>query len=465
MNISRDHLSILLVVAALVLIAGFSGTAIAQSADPGDRPNILFIFTDDQGWNDLSVLMDEDIPESRSDYNRTPNIETIAERGMVFSNAYAAAPMCGPSRSSFHTGKSAAQAMYSATSDQVQATSMTIGELMQSAGYATAHFGKWSPGPPASGLEFYDVSDGNQGNGAGNTNDPENPKDIFGITDRAVAFIEESVESGRPFYMHLSHFAPHMAIQALEETVEAWQDVPPGPVHSDPSYGAMVADLDSGIGMVLDKLRDLGIEDNTYVIYTSDHGQGINASSNAPLTLGKGTLLEGGLRVPLIVSGPGIAPGSTSDVRTVSLDFYPTFAEIAGATASVPDDIEGGNLLPVLLNNGEGDIERTREELTFHFARPSGQPGSRAASSIYLDDYKLIKFYDTSSLHLFNIAEDIAEQNDLADQLPDRVAELHARMTSYLDSVNATIPDPSQARGSGQGPGGMGMGMGMGATQ
>ena len=461
MKMSRYLYSSILVISALATTVGLSGNAFAQSDD--DRPNILFIFTDDQGWNDLSVLMDRDIPESRSDYNHTPNIATIAERGMVFSNAYAAAPMCFSSRRSFHTGKSAAQSSYSDRAAELHETSMTIGELMQSAGYATAHFGKWSPGPPAAGLQFYDSSDGNQGNNAGNTDDPSNPKDIFGITERAVAFIEESVTAGRPFYMHLSHFAPHMAIQALEETIEAWQDVPPGPVHGDPAYAAMVQDLDSGIGALLDKLSELGIEDNTYVIYTSDHGQTINASSNAPLSLGKGTLWEGGLRVPLIVSGPGIPAGSTSGTRTVSLDFYPTFAEIADATASVPDDIEGGNLLPVLLNNGDGEIERPRDELIFHFGQPSGQPNSVAASSLYLDDYKLLKLYDTGTLHLFNITEDPAEQNDLAGQMPDRVADMHTRMTNYLDAVDANIPDPSQARGSGRGPGGMGMGMGMGA--
>ena len=458
MKIRRYRNSNILALCALASIVGLSGEAAAQSDD--DRPNILFIFTDDQGWNDLSVLMDENIPGSQSDYNRTPNIETIAERGMVFSNAYAAAPMCNPSRRSFHTGKSAAQSTYSDGAAELHETSTTIGELMQSAGYATAHFGKWSPGPPPAGLQFYDESDGNQGNGAGNTDDPNNPKDIFGITDRAVAFIEESVESGTPFYMHLSHFAPHMAIQALEETVNTWRDVPPGPVHSNPAYGAMVADLDTGIGTVLDKISELGVEDNTYVIYTSDHGQGINASSNAPLTFGKGTLWEGGIRVPFIISGPGIAPGSRSDVRTVSLDFYPTFAQIAGATESVPDDIEGGNLLPVLFNNGEGEIERARDDLIFHFGQPSGQPNSVAASSIYISDYKLLKLYDTGSLQLFNIAEDPAEQNDLADQIPDRVTEMHARMTSYLESVNASIPDPSRARGSGMGPG-----MGMGPAQ
>ncbi len=450
----------------LVSMAGFASDARTQTRAGESRPNILFIVADDQGWNDLSVPMHDGLSGSKSDYYRTPNIERIAENGMRFSSAYAAAPMCGPSRSALHVGKSAAQIVYADTADEVEAASMTIGEMMQSAGYATAHFGKWSPGPPATGLEFYDESDGAQGNGGGNINEPGNPKDIFGITQRAIAFIETSVAAGKPFYMQLSHFAPHMGIHALEETIEEWQSVTPGTVHSDPAYAAMTENLDTGIGMVLDKLHDLGVEENTYVIYTSDHGQAINASTNLPLAHGKGTLWEGGMRVPFIASGPGIMPGTISDTRIVSLDLFPTFAELAGITESLPDDLEGGSLVPAL-SGGESEVRRAREELVFHFAQPSGQPNSRAASSFYLGDYKLLKFYDTGELLLFDITEDPSEQNDLADSMPARVENMHTRLTSYLDAVNATIPDPSTSGaggGAGMGMGG-GMGMGMSAAQ
>ena len=157
----------------------------------------------------------------------------------------------------------------------------------------------------------------------------------------------------------------------------------------------MTENLDTGIGMVLDKIEELGVADNTYVIYTSDHGQSVYASTNAPLNWGKGTLWDGGLRVPLIVSGPGIAAGTRSDARTVSLDFFPTFAELAGVAGAPPQDIDGGSLLPVLYNGGAGDVQRARDELIFHFAQPSGQPNSVAASAIYVDEYKLLKHYDT----------------------------------------------------------------------
>ena len=451
-----------LVAATLLAAAPFA------PGQDGAAPNIILIVADDQGWNHLSVQMDDELAGSGSDYFQTPNIDRIAAAGMRFPNAYAAAPMCGPSRIALHYGKGTAQVVYSDAAEDMRAESMTIGEMMQSAGYATAHFGKWSPGAPESGLQYYDANDGTAGNADGNVDDPANPKDIFGITERAVAFMEASVEAGQPFYMQLSHYAPHVGFQALDETVEKWERIEPGEIHADPVYAAMTEDLDTGIGMVLDKLQDLGVEDNTYVIYTSDHGQTINRSTNQPLRLGKGTLWEGGMRVPFIVSGPGIAAGTISDARVVSLDFFPTFAELAGVNESLPDDLEGGSLVPLLQEEGDGEVRRPREELVFHFAQPSGQPESRPSSSIYLANYKLLKFYDTGDLQLFDIAQDLREQQDLAGRMPERVEELHQRLMSYLDDVDATIPDPSTMT-PGAAPGaGMGMGagaMGMGVEQ
>ncbi|MDE0002167.1 MAG: sulfatase [Rhodospirillaceae bacterium] len=463
MSIHLNRLAAVCLAVGLASINGFASSAFAQSGGGQSRPNIVFILADDQGWNHLSVPMHDGIAGSGSDYFRTPNIERIAASGMRFSSAYAAAPMCGPSRAALHFGKSAAQVMYSDSADEVQAESMTIGELMQSAGYETAHFGKWWPGPSPTGLKFYDESDGAAGNDDGNLNDPANPKDIFGITERAIAFMEASVDAGNPFYMQLSHYAPHLGFHALAETIERWQDVEPGEIHSDPVYAAMTENLDTGIGRVLDKLQDLGIEDNTYVIYTSDHGQTANRSTNAPLAHGKGTLWDGGMRVPFIVSGPGVMPGTISDSRVVLVDLFPTFAELAGVTESAPDDLEGGSLVPLLHGSGDVDVQRAREELVFHYARPSGNPDFRASSSIYLENYKLLKFYDTGELLLFDIAADPREQHELADRMPAMVEELHMRLTGYLEEVNATIPHPFTLA-PGVGPGGA-MGMGMAATQ
>ena len=464
-------------VARILIAASLLASAPFASGQDSSPPNIILIIADDQGWNHLSVPMHDEIPGSGSDYFRTPNIERIAAAGMRFSSAYAGAPMCGPSRAALHFGKSAAQVMYSDSADEVQAASTTIGELMQSAGYATAHFGKWWPGPSTTGLQFYDESDGEAGNDDGNENDPANPKDIFGITERATAFMEASVEAGKPFYMQLSHYAPHVGFHALAETIAKWQAIEPGEIHTDPVYAAMTENLDTGVGRVLDKLQDLGIDENTYVIYTSDHGQTVNRSTNLPLSHGKGTLWEGGMRVPFIVSGPGVRPGTISDSRIVLVDLLPTFAELAGATESAPDDLEGGSLVPLLHGSVDDEVQRAREELVFHYARASGNPAFRGSSSIYFENFKLLKFYDTGELLLFDIAEDPREQDELSDRMPEIVEELHMRLTGYLDEVNAMIPDPSTsapgegpdgAMGMGMATGmatGMGMGMGLTATQ
>lgn len=434
---------------ALGLTLVLASSAVAQSTQ---QPNIVFFFSDDQGWNHHSVPMFEEAASANSEFFQTPNIERIAEAGMRFSTAYSAAPMCNPSRRSMHSGRSMSQVMFSGESEEQQAEALTIGEMMQSAGYRTAHLGKWSPGPATSGLDFYDVSDGGFGNGDGNYNTPGDPKQIFGITDRANAFIEDSVEAGQPFYIQFSHFGPHSPAHALDETMEKWNQLSQ-PNNPNPALSAMTEDLDTGVGAILDKLEELGISDNTYVVYTSDHGQTPNLSRNAPLTSGKGTLWEGGIRVPFIVSGPGIEAGTISHTRTVSLDLFPTFAELAGINYPLPDNLEGGNLMPLLLGDSS-EIRRPREELIFHFPSGSGQADFRPMSSLYLGDYKLVKLYDTNELMLFNITEDIAEQLDFAESMPDRTAELDNMLVSYLDEMGVNV-FTSQTTGGAMG-GGMG---------
>lgn len=435
----------------LSLTLVLASSALAQNT----QPNIVFFLADDQGWNHHSVPMFEELSSANSNFFQTPNIERIAESGMRFSTAYSAGPMCNPSRRSLHSGRSMSQVMFSGESEEEQAEALTIGEMMQSAGYRTAHFGKWSPGPAVSGLDFYDVSDGPLGNGDGNLNESGDPKQVFGISDRANAFIESSVSAGQPFYMQLSHFAPHTQTHALQETLDKWNALNQTD-NPSAALSAMTEDLDKGVGAVLDKLIELGVSENTYVIYSSDHGQTLGASGNMPLTSGKGTLWEGGIRVPFIVSGPGIESGSISHTRTVSLDLYPTFAELAGVNYALPENIEGGSLLPVLYGVND-EIYRPREELIFHFPSGSGQADFRPMSSLYLDDYKLVKLYDTNELMLFNITEDIAEQLDFAESMPDRTAEMNEMLVNYFDEVGVNVFSPVANDGA---MGGMGGGMG-----
>lgn len=436
-----------------MLIIGWASSLFAQSGSDS-QPNIVFILADDQGWNHHSVAMFEDPSSANNLYFQTPNIEHIADAGMRFSTAYSAAPMCNPSRRSLHVGKSMSQVMFSGASEEEQAEALTIGEMMRSAGYRTAHFGKWSPGPAVSGLDFYDVSDGGLNNRAGALNEAGDPKQVFGITDRANTFIEESVSMGQPFYMQLSHFAPHVPQHALEATMKKWEDLNQSD-NPNPALSAMTEDLDTGVGMLLDKLRELGVLDNTYVIFSSDHGQTVAASANTPLTSGKGTLWEGGIRVPFIVMGPGITAGSISHERTVSLDLFPTFAELAGVVQPLPEEIEGGSLLP-LLHGSSGVIQRPREELVFHFPSGSGQADFRPMSVMYLGNYKLVKLYDTSELMLFNITEDIGEQNNLAENMPGVTKEMHTGLVSYLDEMGVIVFTPAATDGARAGGGARG---------
>lgn len=423
------------------------------------KPNIIFILTDDQGWNGTSVQMHPNLGSSKSDYYRTPNLERLAKNGMRFSYAYAPGPMCSPSRASFQTGKSPAQlrmtniGRYRPAPDSqrlllpkhsmnLPTNETTIGEMLGSAGYATAWFGKWhlggSRGPGAHG---YDVHDGATGNSNGDTQDPENPKDIFGVTNRGMAFMEKSTKAGKPFYLQLWHYAVHAPFQSREATAAAYRKRPAGRIHRSAPFAAMTEDLDASVGMVLDKLEELSIADNTYIFYMSDHGSG-NRSSNAPLRQGKGTLWEGGLRVPLIVYGPGVKMGAFCQEPTVGWDLFPTFCELAGVKRRLPKGVEGTSLKP-LLSTGIGDLKRDHEGIAFHFPhyaqRTRGSTGS-PLSTMLLDNYKLVKLYETNQLLLFNLEKDLGEERDLSNRQPEKTRMMHQLLQNYLRSVDAGIP-------------------------
>jgi arylsulfatase A-like enzyme len=442
--------------ATAILLLTSSLAVNAQSTT--EKPNIIFILADDQGWNGTSVQMHPDMPDSKSDYYQTPNIERLARAGLIFSNAYSPGPMCSPTRASLQTGKSPAQLRMTNVggsrraapsqrlllprhSSALSTDEITIGETLKRAGYSTAWFGKWhlggDRGPRAHG---YDEHDGPTGNADGNSEDADNPKDIFGITNRGIAFMEKNAKTGKPFYLQLWHYAVHGPIQSREATESASAARPSGKTHRSPSFAAMTEDLDTGVGMILDKIEELSIADNTYVIYMSDHGAGARLSSNSPLRQGKGTLWEGGLRVPLIIRGPGVKPGAYCHVPTVGWDLFPTFTALAGVQGQMPQGLEGGSLRP-LFASGQGRIERSRDGIAFHFPHyGQGGPNNSPHSIILLDGFKLLKFYETNQLHLFNLKEDIGEQRDLSSELSEKTAMMHERLNKYLKNVNAGIP-------------------------
>lgn len=441
--------------AFLVLGSLFSGVGLA-----GDKPNIIFMLSDDQGWNGLSVPMHPDVPASKGEIFYTPNLEKFASQGMRFSSAYAPAPVCSPTRISLQTGKSPAQLHWTKAAPAVLRRKLTeprlnkdlskdettIGEMLKKAGYTTAHYGKWHITGGGPGAHGYDEHDGDTGNeNAFKFTDP-NPVDIFGMAERAAKFMEKSKKNNTPFYIQLSWNALHAPELAMKATQAKYAKLASNN-SKQAATAAITEDLDSGVGKVLEAIDRLGLSGNTYVIYMSDNGSG--GGKRGGLSGGKGSVWEGGIRVPLIVRGPWVAANSWCHVPVVGYDFLPTFCEMAGFPREVlPKSIEGGSIISLLLNNGHGTVKRAREELVFHF--PHYQSDDGPHSSIRLGNLKLIHFDEDDRVSLFDLSNDIGERNDLAKQMPKETKMLQERLTKYLTDVNAQRPtintdfDPSQ---------------------
>lgn len=426
-------------------------------------PSIAFILADDMGWTGLSCPVDDRVPASKSDFYQTPRIDELARQGMRFSNAYSPSSMCTPSRASLLTGKSPALLRMTTPGpanrqpkdrklipprhvDSLPTDELTIAEILQRHNYATAHFGKWHLAGGGPGRHGFDQHDGETENGGPGLYDDPNPKDIFGITKRAVTFMEDQVAAGRPFYVQLSHYAVHGPSKALDGTKTACAQRPSGTRHRNIEYAAMTRDLDTGVGMVLDSIDSLGIADNTYVVFMSDNGAAAppQSAENQPLSGGKATFREGGIRVPLIVRGPDVEPNSFCHENVIGYDLFPTFRELAGVSSAPHSSIEGTSLAPLLLERTDGNVfRRDRGELVFHFPHYALGPRQTPQSAILAANYKLIRFHETNETRLFNLAQDIGEQNDLTARMPDKAAALAENLDVYLVQVDAQLPSPN----------------------
>ncbi len=275
---------------------------VTSAANAADRPNIVFMLSDDQGWNGLSVAMHPSIAASKGEIFHTPNLEKLASQGMRFSAAYAPAPVCSPTRISIQTGKSPAQLHWTKAAPAVPGrklleprlikdlnkSEITIGELLKKAGYATAHYGKWHIGGGGPGAHGYDEHDGDTGNeNAFKFTDP-NPVDIFGMAERAAKFMETCQQNERPFYIQLSWNALHAPELAMKATQAKYEKFASSTNPRQLALAAITEDLDSGVGKVLEAIDRLGLTDNTYVIYMSDNGAG-GSSKRGGLSGGKGS--------------------------------------------------------------------------------------------------------------------------------------------------------------------------------
>lgn len=406
-------------------------------------PNFVVILTEAQGWSNTSVAMDDRLPESRSTFFRTPAVARLAREGMRFAYGYAASPRCTPSRAALLTGRSPAvlhmtfvgggrESAFSRTASrlippepllELPTTETTLPELLRQAGYATAHFGKWHLGRVSPSRHGFEESDGPTNNGGPDNVANPNPKQAEGMTDRGIAFVTHAAQAGRPFYLQLSHYPNQEQKAANKGADEAAADA---------------AEVDKTVTRLLDALDRLGLAENTFVIYTSDHGAPGRAA-NEPLTGGKGAVFEGGLRVPFLIRGPGIAANVCSHVPVTAMDLLPTVAELAGVKAPVLAGVEGGSLVALLRNKaGAGVVTRPREELVFHF--PHYDHGNFGpASAIIVGQYKLIHVYETGARLLYDLSRDAAERRNLATSMPEKVADLGARLTVYLKEVSAQM--------------------------
>ena len=465
----REALKLSGVSVASLVISRF---AHAKPPPPKAKPNVILVLTDDLGWTDTSLQMMPGRPETKSDFYQTPALARMAKRGMIFSNAYSPAPVCTPSRGSIQFGKTPARLKQTVIHDILAKCryidckkEVALPQMIKAAdsNYVTAHFGKWGFPPRSPQHSGYDVTDGNTNNGDGDWLSkkegkglpPDDPKRIFSITKRATAFMEKCTRASRPFFMQISHYALHVQHYARSETIEKYRKAPrgkkcnkkdyenPPPKRNAwaPLYAAMIEDLDTGLGMVLDKIRELGLDDNTYVIFTSDNGGGFRG--NAPLRGGKAQLWEGGLRVPTVICGPGVKPGTWCNQPIAGWDIYPTVADLIGNTKPLGEGLDGGSLRPLFSDPEKGKVKRGTDAFVFHFPWYAGTP----MTAIRLGDFKLMMHLNTGEVRLFNLAKDIGEKDDLSKSMPEKTKTLKKKLKDYLKDVDAEdIRDMRAAR-------------------
>ena len=419
------------------------------------KPNIVFILTDDMSWTGTSVQLDQEVPESKSDFYLTPNIERLASQGMSFSAAYAPGPMCTPSRAGILTGKTPAELHITTpgggrtqdsqklipprSSRELPASATTVAEILGEHGYATAHLGKWHLGRSNPGQHGFDVHDGSTANAGPGESKAPNPKDVFGLTDRAVAFMEAQSAAARPFYLQVSHYAVHSPVEALAASKEKFGKLPTGVRHDSVGHAAMTWDLDQSIATLLEKIEQLQIANNTYVVLMSDNGGPGNrrGSQNLPLSGGKGSLSEGGIRVPLIVSGPGIAAGTFCRESVTGCDLLPSFCEWAGIQE--PDKLDGTSIAPLLVGEAS-KFHRDDDALLFHYPHYGRGPSQKPQSAVIVGKYKLIRDLESGTAQLFDLENDLFEKADLRESMPEKALELGKILDRRLGDVGAQLP-------------------------
>jgi arylsulfatase A-like enzyme len=410
------------------------------------KPNILFILCDDLGVNDLGCY-------GRRDHN-TPNLDLLAREGTRFTSAYASQAICSASRAGLLTGlnparlhlttylpgrpdKPAQRVLHPEIEMSVPLSIPTLPRYFKEAGYATGFIGKWHigarPGPAEHGFEFVHFD------GEGRVTEPsdsEGGKAEFELTRETLRFIEANRD--RPFLAYLGHYTPHIPYTAHPRLIEKNKDA------FEPVYAAVVETLDITIGLILSRLEQFGIADDTILVFTSDNGglhvpeaHHARVTHNTPFRAGKGYAYEGGQRVPLIVRWPGRVPaGRVVDAPLNNTCWIPTLMEMAGLVP--PAGLDGVSHAAGILGGAFAEAS-----VFWHFPHYTNQ-GGRPAGAMREGDWLLVELYDTGTAELYNLADDIGERHDLAAAEPDRLAAMRAALEAYrrANAVQLNTPNP-----------------------
>jgi arylsulfatase A-like enzyme len=457
------------------LLALAAALALAATAGAADhKPNVVFILADDLGWTDLGC--------QGSKFYESPNIDQLAAAGLRFTDACTCGPNCQPTRAALMSGQYGPRTgVYTVGGinrfnwqsrplrpvdnvTKLDPKVVTAGQMMQRAGYKTGLFGKWHLGqdparhPAARGFDEAIVSMGRHFDFE-TTPEIEYPKGTYladFLTDKALDFVNRHKDG--PFFLCLHHFAVHVPHQAKPDLIARFKDKKPVGGHHDPTYAAMIASVDESVGRVVALLDELKLSDNTLVIFTSDNGgvggyarEGLkrnheDVTDNAPLRSGKGSLYEGGVRVPFVARWPGKVPVGTTGVPIISVDLYPTLMELGGGKAPAGQPLDGVSLVSCLTSGGKTAPER--EALYWHFPGylGAGRNGWRAtpAGAIRVGEWKLVEFFEDGRLELYNLRDDLSQKANLAEKMPDRTKELHGKLVAWRKAVNAPMPTPNK---------------------
>jgi arylsulfatase A-like enzyme len=465
--VSRTRLAL---ACGLLLAAAFASAQTSQR--PDRRPNIVLILADDLGWRDVGY--------QGSDFHETPNIDRLAKAGMVFTQAYAGAGNCAPSRAVLLSGQYGPRhGVYAVDSTErgpkasmrltpipnrsgLTPATVTMAEALKAAGYTTGIFGKWHLGGPegaSPGMQGFDTVFDSRPNPNVRRDEPDDPKGVASLTRAAVEFIETNKD--RPFFAFVSHHAIHTALEARPASLAKFTAKARGARHGDALYAACLYDLDDAVGVLRAKLEALGIEKDTLLIFTSDNG-GTQQSSQEPLRGSKGGYYEGGIREPFIAWWPGVVkPGASSTAPIHFVDLYPTFLDVARTARPTDTALDGETLLPLLTNR---ERRLKREAIFWHFPGYLDTPvirgrdpvfRTRPVSVVGVGDWKLHLYHEewrldggrgalatNNAVELYDMRTDIGERRNLVATHPKERDRLLDTLLAWIDRTQAPWPTP-----------------------